>query len=96
MTTDPTIAEVVRRLDDVTRQLQSVADRLNADYVRTDLYASHREADRDDVKQIAERMDKSEANQQALRRMLVTSIVAPILVALVVLYVTAQLTGAAS
>lgn len=93
MSAEPTLAEVVRRLDDVSRQLVDLTSQLRTEYVGRELYASHREADRDDVANLATRMEATEKQRAADRRLVVTAFVAPIIVALVLLYVAAQIGG---
>lgn len=91
---EPSIGEVLRRVDDAVAQLARLADRLERDYVTREAYQIQREADRDDVAEIIRRLDKSDTQRAADRRLLMTSLVAPLLVALVLLYVAAQFGGA--
>lgn len=100
MTTEPTVAELVRQLAQITAQLDRIAQRLETDYVRRDLYEEARKADRDDVRDTNERIgrmekrqDKADTQRAADRRLIITAFVAPIITALIVLYVSAQVGG---
>lgn len=93
MTTEPTTAEVVRRLDEISNRLLDLTNQLRTDYLRADLYKAQRESDREDVKDLRTRLDKAEAQAAANRRLILTSLVAPIITALIVLYVSAQVGG---
>lgn len=90
---EPTIGEVVRRLDDIVRRLDEMTTQLRTDYVRADLYISQREADRDDVADQRHRLDAIEKQRAADRRLIITAFVAPIITSLLVLYVVTQLGG---
>lgn len=99
-TNEPTMAEVVRQLAAITQQLDRITRRLETDYVRRDLYEAQRGADRDDVKdtndrigRMEKRQDKADAQRGADRRLIITAFVAPIITALIVLYVSAQVGG---
>lgn len=94
MTSEPTLSEVVRRLDEVSRTMAELAAQLRTEYVSRELYMAQREADRDDVAHLAARMDATEKQRGADRRLIVTAFVAPIITALIVLYIVAQLGGA--
>jgi len=93
VTTEPTTAEVVRRLDEISNRLLDLTNQLRTDYLRADLYKAQRESDREDVKDLRTRLDKAEAQAAANRRLILTSLVAPIITALIVLYVSAQVGG---
>lgn len=93
MTTEPTLSEVMRRLDDAASQLGRLAEKLEREYLPREVYSSHREADRADVAGLTVRMDKTEAQRAADRRLILTAFIAPIVTGLVLLYIVAQLGG---
>jgi hypothetical protein len=73
--TDPTIAEVVRRLDDVTRSVERVAATLESSYVRREVYEAKHEALRswarqefNDVRGDITRIEEARKADQAFRR----------------------------
>lgn len=73
--TDPTIAELVRRLDDVTRSVERVASTLEASYVRREVYDAKHEAlksrtDRDvnELRADIKRIEEERKADQAFRR----------------------------
>lgn len=53
--TDPTVSEIVRRLDEVTRSVERVASTLEASYVRREVYEARHEA----LKQAGAREDQA-------------------------------------
>jgi len=85
---------------DLTRVVAELRDAVNAlrtELVRKDVYEAHRAADKDDVTALERALDKTngrldaqEADARAQRRLVLTSFVMPIVVALILLYVTSQ------
>ncbi|MCL8026301.1 hypothetical protein [Nocardioides bruguierae] len=95
--TDPA-PELQRAVD----RLTSSIDQLRAELVRKDVYESDQRARdaqfqglRDDVTQLNTRMDRGDQQRAADRRLILTSIIAPVIVALIMLYVAAQVGGPA-
>lgn len=87
-------------LRETIRDLRSQLETLRADHVRRDVY----DADQRGVaariavleREVAEqeaRADKAEERRAADRRLIITSLVLPIAVALILLYITSQLGG---
>ena len=66
--TEPTVAELVRRLDESSRQIRDLLEELRRDratyeqiFVRRDVYEAHRTQDVSAVEDIEERMRAAEA-----------------------------------
>lgn len=93
MTTEPTIAELVRQLAAITAQLDRIAQRLETDYVRRDLYMAQMQVLTEKIDELKERADRSDTQRASDRRLIITAFVAPIITALIVLYVSAQVGG---
>lgn len=75
MTNDPTIAEVVRRLDEVARSVERVAATLESSYVRREVYEAKHEALRSwarqefqDVRGDIGRIEEARKTDAAFRR----------------------------
>jgi hypothetical protein len=81
---DITLGEVVRRLDDVSRQLASLAARLDETYLRKDVYEVKHVNLRNDVDEILEQ-------QQWNRRLAVSGIVVPVLATIIAALILASL-----
>lgn len=81
---DITLGEVVRRLDDITRQLAGLADRLDETYLRKDVYEVKHVNLRHDVDEILEQ-------QQWNRRLAVSGIVLPVLATVIAALILASL-----
>lgn len=93
MNAEPTMAELVRRIEALIVQVTRLSEDLKRDYLPRESYNLARDADRDDVAHLAARMDATEKQRAADRRLIVTAFVAPIVVALILLYVAAQIGG---
>lgn len=79
------------------RDLKTAIDQLRSELVRRDVYESDQRgvaaritAIEKDVVEVEAKVDKSEERRAADRRLILTSLVLPIVVALVLLYVTSQ------
>lgn len=79
------------------RDLKQSIDQLRSELVRRDVYESDQRgvaaritAVEKDVVEVEVKVDKSEERRAADRRLILTSLVLPIVVALVLLYVTSQ------
>ena len=80
------------------RDLKAAIDQLRSELVRRDVYESDQRgvsaritAVEKDVVEVEAKVDKSEERRAADRRLILTSLILPIVVALVLLYVTSQL-----
>lgn len=91
----PTLAEVARRLVELTNEVRRLVEEVRKDYVPRELYNAQREADRDDHKALDTRVTKTEENRAADRRVILTALVMPLLVGLLLLYATVQFGGTA-
>lgn len=95
MSSEPTLGEVARRIDDLVRQVADLVQQLRTDYVRSELYNANRESDQKDVKELRERLDKAEEQAAANRRLFLTTLIGPVLVGLIMLYFAAKFGGPA-
>lgn len=77
------IPEVVRRLDDITKQLAQLTDKLEATYLRKDVYQAERLGDQDRVKTLADDVDSIFENQRWNRRLAISGLVLPILTSII-------------
>lgn len=80
------------------RDLKNSIDQLRGELVRRDVYESDQRgvgaritAIEKDVVEVEAKVDKSEERRAADRRLILTSLVLPIVVALILLYVTSQI-----
>jgi hypothetical protein len=93
MPDEPTLGEVVRQLAAITSQLDKITQRLDTDYIRKDVYAAQMQSMAEKIDVLTERADKADAQRAADRRLIITAFVAPIITALIVLYVSTQAGG---
>lgn len=82
MPDEPTLAEVLRIVTKVEATLEQM--------VRRDIYESHREADREDVRELKARLDRAEEERRQDRRLLMTSFVLPLALIVLQLYLASQ------
>ena len=87
------VDSIVEKQTELAAQLKELATTLETRYVPRELYESQREGDRQDVRDINRRLDTAEANRTADRRLILTAFVAPFVVALLLIYVAAQIGG---
>jgi hypothetical protein len=98
---DPVLFErVVARVDAIVEKQSDLATRLNQlattledRYLPREVYRSNRDADRQDVRDLNIRLDKADANRAADKRLIITSLVAPLLVGLILAYIAIQIGG---
>lgn len=96
--TGPTLAEVVRRLDDVVTRLDRLYSQLEETYVRKDVLEA-RDATTDqqltgiesEMHEVWKRFEKNEEATATNRRLIITSFVAPVVVAVVLALVLSAL-----
>lgn len=93
MPDEPTLGEVIRQLAAITSQLEKITERLDTDYVRKDVYQAQVQVFAEKIDELKDRADKSEQQRNADRRLIVTSFIGPIITALIVMYVVAQVGG---
>lgn len=72
---EPTLGEVLRRLDEVANTLTNLASRLDKDYVRKDVYGEWREAMAQRVKDIEAELDEKVRDATAFRRQIIVCLV---------------------
>lgn len=75
----PTLAEVVRRLDEVVSQLAALTARLDSTYLRRDVYEAQRGMERVADESRDRRLDQIEDDKTWFRRAVVIGIAFPIL-----------------
>jgi len=98
MPTGPTLAEVVRRLDDVATRLDRLMDTLEDRFVRLDVLQAMNNATsiqitgiEDEQHVIHKRIDRMQDTSAANRRLIVASFIAPIIVGVVVVILLSAL-----
>jgi len=98
MPTGPTLAEVVRRLDDVATRLDRLMDTLEDRFVRRDVLQAMNNATsiqitgiEDEQHVIHKRIDRMQDTSAANRRLIVASFIAPIIVGVVVVILLSAL-----
>lgn len=86
----PTLAEVVRRLDDVVTRLDRLYTQLEETYVRKDVLEAKEAADtihmqglEEEQRAMARRLDQTDEATATNHRLIITSFVAPVVVAVV-------------
>lgn len=79
----PTLGEVVRRLEDVTRQLSELGQRLDSTYVRKETYAVQHIADTQVAVDLRRDLDAIVEQQRANRRLALSGIVLPVLATII-------------
>lgn len=94
MTEPPSSAEVLRRLDEITRQLADLVQQLRSDYVRKDVYAAESSALRGRVRDLEAEQDAREKNAGETRRQLFFVVLAAFLPSLgTLIVVLSRLSG---
>jgi hypothetical protein len=96
--TNPTLAEVVRRLDDVVTRLNQLSIQLAETYVRKDVLAA-REATTDqqltgleaEMHEVWKRFKENEQASATNRRLILSSFFAPLIVGVVVVLILSAL-----
>lgn len=88
--TGPTLAEVVRRLDDVVSRLDRLYTQLEETYVRKDVLEAKEAADaihmqglEEEQRAMARRLSEMDEATATNRRLIISSFVAPVVVAVV-------------
>ncbi|MGZ4663728.1 MAG: hypothetical protein ACXV5Q_01410 [Frankiaceae bacterium] len=77
----PTLGEVVRRLEEVARQLAELTSRLDSTYMRRDLADANRTADERVMKDLRTDLDAIVDQQRRNRNLAVAGFALPLLVA---------------
>ena len=92
--TGPTLAEVVRRLDDVVSRLDRLYSQLEETYVRKDVLEAKEAADvihmqglEEEQHAIGKRLDRMDESTATNRRLIISSFIAPLIVGVVVVLV---------
>lgn len=77
MTTDADLARLITRVDGLVQQATALTDQVNrltstmeTRYLPREVYEGNRHADRDDVKDVREQLDKAQREREAERRTL--------------------------
>lgn len=94
MSPPPSLAEVVRRLDDVVTRLNQLSNQLQETYVRKDVLQG-RDAVTDqqlagiesEMHQVWKRFEKNEEATATNRRLIISSFIAPLVVGVVVVLI---------
>ncbi|MCW2674777.1 MAG: hypothetical protein JWP14_3366 [Frankiales bacterium] len=86
-----TLGEVVRRLEEVSRQLTELVASLNTTYLRKDVYEVRQKVDEETMKELRVDLDSIVEQQRQNRRLALSGIVLPILTAVVAALILAAL-----
>ena len=78
-----TLGEVIRRLDELSRSVITLADRLDVTYIRRDVYAVQRATDDENLRQLREDLDAIVKQQRENRRLAMSGIVLPVLATII-------------
>jgi hypothetical protein len=71
---EPTVSELVRQVGALVEQVTRLADRLDRDYLRRDIYASNRVADNRRLDKIEDKDETRDKNAADTRRQLIVGI----------------------
>lgn len=74
-----TLGEVVRRLEEVSRQLTELVANLNTTYVRKDVYEVQQKVDEETMKELRVDLDAIVEQQRQNRRLALSGVALPIL-----------------
>jgi DNA helicase HerA-like ATPase len=87
------VDSIVEKQSELTLRLNELTATLETRYMPRELYLSHRDADRQDVSDVVRRIDATDANRAADRRLIIASLVFPLLVGLMLFYAASQIGG---
>jgi hypothetical protein len=86
-----TLGEVVRRLEEVSRQLTELVASLNTTYLRKDVYEVRQKVDEETMKELRVDLDAIVEQQRQNRRLALSGIVLPVLSVVVAALILAAL-----
>jgi hypothetical protein len=90
------VNSIIEKQAELTSRLDRLADTLETRYLPREIYQSNREADRQDVSDVSQRLNTADENRAQDRRLIIASLVFPLLVGLMLFYAATQIGGSPS